>query len=210
MSVIFPPAILGPENGGANFMGVWQSLVHSAGKLHAHKIPCFRGGGLEGGGVGANFILWVWAFFRERVLFFSTRKFNKQGSTPTPWARGLRDQIQKWVLQTKKTLYFWGVSVLRGELHQNILRELIGVGVINSTSVAPENSRGINYVIQTGPMVVSGNSACKCFKAMLARLKWLSGSPSAVLHCTPREATDRKLQMLLSPRKNRLDSFLRA
>ena len=31
---------------------------------------------------------------------------NKQGSTPTPWARGLRDQIQKWALQTRKTLYF--------------------------------------------------------------------------------------------------------
>ena len=27
-------------------------------------------------------------------------------STPTPWARGLQDQIQKWVLQTQKTLYF--------------------------------------------------------------------------------------------------------
>ena len=25
---------------------------------------------------------------------------------PTPWARGLRDQIQKWSLQTQKTLYF--------------------------------------------------------------------------------------------------------
>ena len=31
---------------------------------------------------------------------------SKQGSTPTPWARGLRDQIQKWALQTQKTLYF--------------------------------------------------------------------------------------------------------
>ena len=31
---------------------------------------------------------------------------SKQGSTPTPWARGLRDQIQKWALQTHKTLYF--------------------------------------------------------------------------------------------------------
>ena len=31
---------------------------------------------------------------------------GKQGSTPTPWARGLRDQIQKWVPQTHKTLYF--------------------------------------------------------------------------------------------------------
>ena len=31
---------------------------------------------------------------------------SKQGSTPTPWARGLRDQIQKWALQAQKTLYF--------------------------------------------------------------------------------------------------------
>ena len=31
---------------------------------------------------------------------------SKQGSTPTPWARGLRDQIQKWALRTQKILYF--------------------------------------------------------------------------------------------------------
>ena len=34
------------------------------------------------------------------------RQFSKQGSTPAPWARGLRDQIQKWALQTQKILYF--------------------------------------------------------------------------------------------------------
>ena len=38
-------------------------------------------------------------------------------------------------------------------LHQNILRELIGV--MNFTSVTPENSRGINCVIQMGPMVIT-------------------------------------------------------
>ena len=32
--------------------------------------------------------------------------FSKKGSTPTPWARGVRDQIQKWAPQTQKTLYF--------------------------------------------------------------------------------------------------------
>ena len=32
--------------------------------------------------------------------------FSKQGSTPTPWARGLQDQIQKWARQTQKNLYF--------------------------------------------------------------------------------------------------------
>ena len=31
---------------------------------------------------------------------------SKRGSTPTHWARGLRDPIQKWALQTQKTLYF--------------------------------------------------------------------------------------------------------
>ena len=31
---------------------------------------------------------------------------SKQGSTPTPRGRGLRDQIQKWALQAQKTLYF--------------------------------------------------------------------------------------------------------
>ena len=38
--------------------------------------------------------------------FMELQLFSKQGSTPTPWARGLRDQIQKWALQTRKTLYF--------------------------------------------------------------------------------------------------------
>ena len=31
-------------------------------------------------------------------------KGGKQGSTPTSWARGLRDQIQKRALQTQKNL----------------------------------------------------------------------------------------------------------
>ena len=33
-------------------------------------------------------------------------KISKEGSSPTSWARGLRDQIQKWALQTQKTHYF--------------------------------------------------------------------------------------------------------
>ena len=33
-----------------------------------------------------------------------------QGSTPTPWAPGLRDQIQKWALQTQNALYFLGCA----------------------------------------------------------------------------------------------------
>ena len=37
-------------------------------------------------------------------------------------------------------------------LHQNILREMIGL--INFTSVTPENSQGINCVILAGPMVI--------------------------------------------------------
>ena len=41
--------------------------------------------------------------------------FSKQGSTPTPWARGLRDQIQKWALQTQKTLYFGGFLCSEGD-----------------------------------------------------------------------------------------------
>ena len=39
-------------------------------------------------------------------------------------------------------------------IHQNILRELIGV--INLTSVTPENSQGINCAILMGPMVHLG------------------------------------------------------
>ena len=40
-------------------------------------------------------------------LFYTspTPRINKQGSPPTPWARGLRDQIEKRAGQRQKTLY---------------------------------------------------------------------------------------------------------
>ena len=50
------------------------------------------------------------------VLGGGALKFSKKGSTPTPWSRGLRDQIQKWApLRTENPL-FLGFSVLRGGL----------------------------------------------------------------------------------------------
>ena len=39
--------------------------------------------------------------------------FSKQGSTPTPWARGLRDRIQKWAPLSPENHLFIGFSVLR-------------------------------------------------------------------------------------------------
>ena len=42
------------------------------------------------------------------------RILSKKGSTPTPWARGLRDQIQKWARQTQKTLFFLGFLCSEG------------------------------------------------------------------------------------------------
>ena len=42
----------GARSGCANFMGAWKKCVLSAGNLHVHKIPRFRGGG----GVG---VFWV-------------------------------------------------------------------------------------------------------------------------------------------------------
>ena len=47
---------------------------------------------------------------------FCLERFSKQGSTPTPWARGLRDQIQKWALPDPENPLFLGFSVLRGGL----------------------------------------------------------------------------------------------
>ena len=68
MSVIFPPAILG-----------WKWLRQFYGRLaffgsfccHAHKIPPFRGVGLEllGGGVEVSILfLWAWGFSDPRVF----------------------------------------------------------------------------------------------------------------------------------------------
>ena len=58
----------GAGNGCANLMGAWRKCVLSAGKIHADKIPRFRGGryfGFWGGGGGsADFlILWARGFF---------------------------------------------------------------------------------------------------------------------------------------------------
>ena len=52
----------------------------------------------SGGSVAGNESL----EFKESSLL----NFSKQGSTPTPFGFGLRVQIQKWALQTQKTLYF--------------------------------------------------------------------------------------------------------
>ena len=41
--------------------------------------------------------------------------FSRQGSTPTPWAQGLRDQIQKWLPDPQNPL-FLGFSVPRAGL----------------------------------------------------------------------------------------------
>ena len=50
MSVIFPPAILGPDGYScSNLMGAWHYVVLPAGKpSNAHKIPRFTGGGGAG------------------------------------------------------------------------------------------------------------------------------------------------------------------
>ena len=49
----------------------------------------------------------------SKMVSTKTLLLSKQGSTPTPWARGLRDQIQKWALRTQKNPLFLGFSVLR-------------------------------------------------------------------------------------------------
>ena len=48
----------------------------------------------------------TWRLPAAILMASSSLSIIKQGSTPTPWARGLRDQIPKWSLQTQITLYF--------------------------------------------------------------------------------------------------------
>ena len=66
MSVIFPPALLGPKMAApiSWALGIfWLFLLENP---HAHKIPRFRGrGGFEGGG-SANFIfMGAWIFLNQ-------------------------------------------------------------------------------------------------------------------------------------------------
>ena len=44
-------------------------------------------------------------FLPREVISKKKPQISKQGSTPTPWARGLRDQIQKRARQRQKTLF---------------------------------------------------------------------------------------------------------
>ena len=75
----------------------------------------------------------------EGVATQEIPSLSKQGSSPTPWARGLRDQTQKWVLQTQKNPLFIGFSVLGGGLRPwSQTRPDHGVGVDPET-VIPKN-----------------------------------------------------------------------
>ena len=77
MSVIFPPAILGPEMAARI---LWAPRIFSFFVLenpHAHKILPFGGGGFLGffrrGGGSANFIFmgaWIFPIFRPRAKRF--------------------------------------------------------------------------------------------------------------------------------------------
>ena len=68
--------------------------------------------------------------------------FSKQGSTPTPWARGLRDRIQKRALQTQKSFRVY--SAQRGiETMVSDYGPDHGVGVDPSLlSIAPTAPQG--------------------------------------------------------------------
>ena len=68
--------------------------------------------------------------------------FSKQGSTPTPWARGLRDQIQKWARQSEKTLFSVGFSVLRGGFRDRGLGPWSRKGPDHGVGVDPETVNG--------------------------------------------------------------------
>ena len=67
MSIIFPPAILGPEMAAPILWApgiFWFFLLENP---RAHKIPRFRGGSwvfLEGGVEVPILFLWAWGFFR--------------------------------------------------------------------------------------------------------------------------------------------------
>ena len=91
-----------------HFGPFWPEEVHfgpfrSANRtLVTPEISCLSASKLRGRSIGKGSLQRNSASFPRNFRTLSI----KQGSTPTPWARGLRDQIQKWALQTQKTLYF--------------------------------------------------------------------------------------------------------
>ena len=79
---------------------------------------------------------------QDRKTIFETL-FSKQGSTPTSWARGLRDQIQKWAQDPENPL-FLGFSVLRGGIETMVsdhgLRPWSWKGPDHGVGVDPETA----------------------------------------------------------------------
>ena len=75
VSVNFFARNSGAGNGCANFMSAWKNCVLSAGNLHAHKIPRFRGGdfGFFGGG-GRFYFIGTEIFLKRFCAFSCVRK----------------------------------------------------------------------------------------------------------------------------------------
>ena len=76
-------------------------------------------------------------FVQMVILSLGSKVSAKKGSTPTPWAGGLRDQIQKWALQTQKTLYFQGFLCSEGDWDHG-LRPWSRKGPDHGVGVDPE------------------------------------------------------------------------
>ena len=75
-------ATLGLEKGCVNLMGAWDFLALSAGNLHVHKIPRFRGSLLfffffGGGGGLPIYFIWARGFSWKCKLYCSSRAFVK-------------------------------------------------------------------------------------------------------------------------------------
>ena len=77
------------------FSGIFETFFSRPPKRPFLRLFCDFGPGGSG-----DFCKW-----RLGSQAFS-EKCTSQGSTPSPWSRGLRDQIRKWAPHTQKTLYF--------------------------------------------------------------------------------------------------------
>ena len=125
ISIIFPPAILGPEMAATILWApgiFWFFLLETT---HAHKIPPFFGGGggfwvfLEGGGRSVNFILMGAGIFLIYIRW--TPSLKQFGFTVSTFAQGPKINANFSVQSFSRTLRVMDVRAeTRGRPHQKV------------------------------------------------------------------------------------------
>ena len=125
-------------------------------------------------------ILWCFGYFLSKIEKKSISlevfnlawnlQFSKQGSTPTPWARGLRDQIQKWAL-----------PLFLGFLCSEGIETMVSEGARPCGRVDPETVINLAWNVQCWPSELPTNRALVGGSLEMFNLAWKLQSRREIL-----------------------------